>query len=79
MTIYFLQKLNPPVLPILHEIISSKKLLDKKLISNKLNKLKKNLAESSISNFSQMEGFVNHECNTNDKTNASNDHDENVK
>jgi 3-methyladenine DNA glycosylase AlkC len=42
MAIYFLQRLNTPVLPILHEIISSKKLLDKKSISNKLNKLKKN-------------------------------------
>ena len=26
MSIYFLQKLNPPILPILHEIINSKKL-----------------------------------------------------
>lgn len=26
MTIFFLQKLNPPILPVLHEVINSKKL-----------------------------------------------------
>lgn len=37
MTIYFLQKINPPVLPVLHEIINSKK-LNQNILSTSPNK-----------------------------------------
>ncbi len=38
-----------------------------------LNRMKKNLADTSISNFSQAEGFVNNEQQQNDKVNSAND------
>jgi len=39
MSIYFLQQLNPPVLPILHEIIDSKKVNSSKKMHEDLSKL----------------------------------------
>ena len=38
-----------------------------------LNRMKKNLADTSISNFSQAEGFVNNEQQQNEKVNSAND------
>ena len=57
MTIYFLQKLNPPILPVLHELINSKKVntRDEKsslsqCLMNQINENKNGIINDSESN-----------------------------